>query len=229
MPPDIPGRWPSPALGQLVQGLSALLWTLPTALVICVQAAKTDWLWSYGIWPPVLITGAVWASVQRWTAPLLCEPETRPPAAVARAFALVLWGLSPFLHWHARFPHQPWFHLMTSLAALAGLALLIQINRLLPLVTRRMEGTDLTQETLSLTKWNRVWLAAGGLLFLLLQTAGALRRPIPLPHQWSTGLESYLFGLWMVFLVAPMALTLTLLWKIRRSAWVQLLDRTGGH
>jgi len=41
------------SLGRLARGLSALFWGLPVALIVCVQAAKTDAPERFGAVPPL--------------------------------------------------------------------------------------------------------------------------------------------------------------------------------
>ena len=57
MPDTAPNTELLRSLGRLVRGLTALFWGLPIALIVCVQTAKADWLKSFGIVPPLLVTG----------------------------------------------------------------------------------------------------------------------------------------------------------------------------
>src|SRR5947207_1029201 len=45
------------SLGRLVRGLSALFWGLPAALLICFHTARAEVLQTFGVLPPLLITG----------------------------------------------------------------------------------------------------------------------------------------------------------------------------
>src|SRR5262249_12423583 len=51
------------SLGRLVRGLSALFWGLPTALVVCVQTAKSEWLRPLGVIPPIATTALLFYGV----------------------------------------------------------------------------------------------------------------------------------------------------------------------
>ncbi|MCS7089877.1 MAG: hypothetical protein RMN51_00790 [Verrucomicrobiota bacterium] len=225
MTPGSPASWSTPALALLIQGGSALGWSLPVILVVSVHTTRAEWSWSYGMWPLVVTAGWLWIGVYRFTAALSLNAGVRAHGTLARCLAAGVWGLSPFLYWHARVPHHPWFEVMIVAAGLAGVALLYELNRLLPAVTHSLASESRSWETLQLCTWNRVWLGTGIILFLLLEIGQPLGRMAPLLDRWLIRCEQFLAPMWILFLVVPMALTVTLLWSTKRCAWQELLRR----
>ncbi len=213
---------PPAALGPLIQALSLLVWAVPVAVVLCVQMARTDWLHPLGPWPGVLSSGLLWAAAHRLAA---VDPDYRWLQAVdrLRLLALLNWGLSPFVYWHGRLPQQPWFEAMALAAAVGGLLFLMQLNRMLCLITDRLPAEGLRREVKVLAPWNRAWLMAG--LGLLLVAEGLSRysmAPVGVLRLLAA-LDRHSFMLWVTFLLAPLAMTMTLLWKTKNVAWHTLL------
>ena len=214
---------PPAALGPLIQALSLLVWALPGAVVLCVQMARTDWLHPLGPWPGVLSTGLLWAAVHRLAR---VDPDHHWLQAVdpLRLLALLNWGLSPFVYWHGRLPQQPWFEAMALAAAVGGLLFLIRLNRTLRLIADRLPAEGLRQEVRVLVPWNQAWLIAALSLLLL---AEGLSRYSPAPAgvlRLLAALDRHSFMLWVTLLLAPLAMTMTLLWKTRKVAWHTLLQ-----
>lgn len=214
---------PPAALGPLIQALSLLVWALPLAVVLCVQMARTDWLHRLGPWPAVVSTGLLWAAAHRLAA---VDPDPRWLQAVdrLRLLALLNWGLSPFVYWHGRLPQQPWFEAMALVAAVGGLLFLMQLNRMLYLLTDRLPAEGLRQEVKVLVPWNQAWLMAG--LGLLLVAEG-LSRYSTAPAgvlRLLAALDRHSLMLWVTFLLAPLAMTMALLWKTKNVAWQTLLQ-----
>jgi len=222
-----PSQFPARALPGLIQGLAGLAWALPLGVVVCVQTARQIGFWSLGLWPAVAVTG--WLYLCTLRLPSSFNPGSSWDSSLrrSRSLALLLWGLSPFLYWHARLPDHPWFTLMTGTAGLAGWWLLIEVNRFLPAAAASFEDPRLIHEIRGLCHLNRVIFLLGGLVWL---TARVLEQADSLPapaERYGLLLRRLEAPLWMFFLVAPLALTLTCLWKTREAAWRELLRRAG--
>ncbi len=97
MPDPAPNTELLRSLGRLVRGLSALFWGLPLALLVCVNAAKTDVLKPFGIVPPLATTGLL--AFGLWLLGDFQKQERVWRAALdrARVLSLINFGLSPFL------------------------------------------------------------------------------------------------------------------------------------
>src|SRR5579859_2795656 len=112
------------SLGRLVRGLSALFWGLPVALIVCFQAAKTEFFKNFGVIPPLAVTG--WLLYGLWQLRFFQRQERIWMSALdrAQAFALVNFGLCPFLYWWNRMPDQPFFTAGGGILAASGLLFL---------------------------------------------------------------------------------------------------------
>jgi len=221
-----PSTLPPAALGPLIQGLSLLCWALPLAVVICVQTARTDWLRAWGLWPAARPAGLVGGAVPRLAQIESCHAG-RPTLEKIWLLALIAWGSSPFLSWHGRVPQQPWFESMVLVAAVVGVLLLLQFNRWLRELAPLLADPGLHKEMAVLVPWNRAWLRAGLGLLLLAEAISHFQTARPAALRIATVLDRHSFLFWVVFLLAPLAMTLALLWKTKAAAWNALLRRAG--
>src|SRR5262245_11374146 len=140
-PPVIPGSSPGAAqeteaaravmlrsLRRLVRGISMIFWSLPLALLVCVEGAVSDWLRPLGALPPLVATGMLFYG--------LCEAAHFQPrervwqAALERTrlIALLNLGLSPFIFFWNRFPYEPFFLHMVNAMMVTGLIFLGLLN-----------------------------------------------------------------------------------------------------
>jgi hypothetical protein len=215
MPDPAPNHELLRSLGRLVRGLSALFWGLPAALIICVGTAMAGWFRSYGVVPPLAVTGLLLFGVWQLGSFQKQERPWRNALDRARLFALVNFGLSPFLHWWYRLPDQRFFTVVTAILAVSALAFLLSLNR----VVLRL-GAMLPDETLRLETRQYTALNRNLLLVLLLLTAlylGLARLPQRPPELELVFTWLHRSGLWaLVFLVLlPLAMTMALLWKTK--------------
>ncbi|MGH7970780.1 MAG: hypothetical protein ACREIC_18830, partial [Limisphaerales bacterium] len=104
--PQAPNAELMRSLGRLVRGLSALFWGLPSALVVCFHAVRTDNLRSIGAIGPLACTGLLLYGL--WQLGDFQKQERVWRSALDRAslLALVNFGLSPFLYWSNRVPES---------------------------------------------------------------------------------------------------------------------------
>jgi hypothetical protein len=203
-----------PSLARLVRGLSALFWGLPIALVVCVQAAWTDALHSFGLLPPVAVTG--WLLFGLWELGHFQKQERVWQRALDRAklIALAVLGLAPFLYWWSHVPYEPFFNQMALMFLLGAVLLLGELNLVLRRLTAMLPDASLWAETRQFTGLNRLLL-----LVLLAFTAGYLYLDClpPLPAWFIIGVETFKRkGLLLLFLL-PLAMTMALLWKTKET------------
>jgi len=205
-----------PALGRLARGLSALFWGLPVALVVCVQAAKTDWLQPpLGIVAPVLATGLLVYGL--WLLGTFQPQERIWIAALdrAKALALINMGLAPFLCWWYRMPWQPFYNAMVHLMIFTSLFFLFTVNPVLQRLAAMLPDETLRTETRVFTNINRGLLIAS-MTFLI--GYFALLRVTQLPQVVIHFLVVWEYvGHWLtLFLVLlPTAMTMALIWKTK--------------
>src|SRR6267378_4001474 len=143
------------SLGRLARGLSALFWGLPLALIICVQTAKTEWLRSLSVIPPLVATGLLVYGL--WLLGGFQKQERVWQNALDRALILGLinFGLSPFLYWWNRVPAKPFFFFMVLLLAFSGLMFLSALNFVLDRLGAMLPDEALRTETRQFTALNR--------------------------------------------------------------------------
>lgn len=203
------------SLGRLVRGLSALFWGLPLSLLVCVQTAKTDWLSAFKILPPLVTTGLLLYGLLQMGSFQKQERPWRSALDRARFFALVNFGLSPFVYWWNQVPAQPLFRNSVSVLALSALLFLLSLNVVLRRLGEMLPDEALRFETRQYTAFNR------NLLLVLLLLA-ALHLALTHVSGLPVSVVAFLLpfergGLWGLafLLLLPLAMTMALLWKTK--------------
>jgi hypothetical protein len=204
------------SLGRLVRGLSALFWGLPLAFLVCYYTAKVESLKAFGAVPPLVCTGLLVYALGQLGAFQKQERVWRAALDRARLFALINFGLSPFLYWSNRMPDNCFFSVSVMVMVLSALVFLGCLN----LVIRRL-GAMLPDETLRLE--TRQFTALNLNLLTATFFFGALsvllpRVPEPRSILYGTALVILERGsLWFLILLVllPLAMTMALLWKTK--------------
>ncbi len=206
-----------PSLGRLVRGLVILFWALPVSLVVCVQTARTHLLAGGGVLLPVLSQAVILHA-------LFLISSFRPRERVwvraldrARVLALINLGLAPFLHWWKLMPEVPHYQVAVAVMAATGPAFLAALNLALRRLAAMLPDETLRLEVRLFTNLNL------GLLAGLLVLAGLVTLALRL--DWMTHLPTMLgrlaahFGsvLLLALVLLPLALTMSLLWKIKET------------
>lgn len=214
------------ALGRLVRGLSTLFWGLPIALVIfgllwlnTVSAsgpnALTEWLLSLNVLPPLAATGLLLYGLIQLQDFQQQERVWQQTLDRAILVACVNFGLSPFLHWWNQVPAQPYFAATVSLLMLCSLLFLAHLNLVLNRLAAMLPDETLRVETRFFTSLNLCLLAL--IAFLLMAyviifqlpalpvAVVRILRAVQIVRQWFL----------LFFLLIPVAMTMTLIWKIK--------------
>ena len=213
---------PNPALlrslGRLVRGLSALFWGLPIALVVCFYTARTEDLRNFNIAPAIISTGLLVFGV--WQLGDFQKQERVWRAALDRALisSLVVFFLSPFLHWWCRYPSNTFFLAMVAALAMAGLFFIAALNIVLQRLGAMLPDEALRLETKQFTAWNVNLLMAVFFLALAHVLLGRVRT-LPLwlakiPILSDPDREWFQWFLVLLSLL-PLAMTMALLWKTK--------------
>jgi hypothetical protein len=203
------------SLGRLARGLSALFWGLPLALIICVQTAKTEWLRSLSVIPPLVATGLLVYGL--WLLGGFQKQERVWQNALDRALILGLinFGLSPFLYWWNRVPAKPFFFFMVLLLAFSGLMFLSALNFVLDRLGAMLPDEALRTETRQFTVLNRNLILVTVLLALSYFVANQFES-LPL---WLATILSIIdrssFWFLIPLVLLPLAMTMALLWKTK--------------
>lgn len=213
------------ALGRLVRGLSALFWGLPLAGLVCTNNIVAEWLRTFGVLAPVVTTGVLFYGVGQFSS---FQPQERIwILAVERAkiLALVNLGLSPFIYWYSRQPDQLFFYAAMLLFFATGLLFLFNLNLALERLTAMLPDETLRADTRLFTRFNRSMLLAV-LLFVGLLMALSQVESFP---DYFLGILNWLDQLrgWIVAvcLIPSLAMTMTLIWKIKEVIFSSVFDK----
>ena len=215
MPERAPNAELLRSLGRLVRGLSAVFWGLPMTLIVCFNVARTDYLKAFGIVPPLVTTGLLVYGLWRMGDFQKQERVWRAALDRARLFALIDFGLSPFLYWWNKVPANNFFLVMVLLLAVSGLVFLGSINLVLRRLGAMLPDEALRLETRQFTGLNLNLLAVTFILALLY---AGLERFETLPFWLSTMvtvLERGSFWFLILLVLLPLAMTMALLWKTK--------------
>jgi hypothetical protein len=214
------------ALGRVVRGLSCLFWGLPVALIVCVQAAKTEWLLSFGVLPSLTATGLLLYGLLQLGGFQRQERVWRSALDRAQLLGVLTTGMSPFLYWWNRVPAQPFFTAVVALLSVTGLIYLGQLNMVLLRLGAMLPDETLRHETRQFTALNRIILCFALVLTLAYWFVSASGFE---PSLTLGLLVAYVerFGLWLLvgFVLLPLAMTMALLWKTKEV----ILESVFGH
>jgi hypothetical protein len=216
----MPDTSPNPellrSLGRLARGLSALFWGLPAALIICAETAKVDMLRPLGIVPALAINGLILFGLWQMEDFQRQERPWRTALDRAKLIGIVNFGLSPFLFWYSRMPGQPLFFYAVLVLFFSALLFLFNLNVVLRQLGAMLPDETLRQETRLFTTLNR-WLIIGWLVLAV--------GVIELPRYWDPSehfsaqslfwLEHLRVTIQLVLGLAPLAITMALLWKAK--------------
>jgi hypothetical protein len=211
------------SLGRLVRGLSALFWGLPIAFVISAVTANTDWFGTFNIVPPLIPTGLLLFGL--WEIGSFQKQERPWRAALneARLFALVNFGLSPFLFWWNRVPESAplrWlFDLNLCALVISAWMFLFSLNTVLWRLAAMLPDETLRQETRVFTAINRRLLLALAILTtawiaFILHSGWADRLETLQPNivAWFFRIRE---AVSLVLGLLPLAMTMALIWKTK--------------
>ena len=234
-PPWMPDSPPNPqllsALGRLVRGLSAVFWGLPIALVVSVQTAKTDWLRSLGIAPPLIGLGLVYYGINLLGEFQKQERVWHLALDRARLLALVNLGLSPFLYWWNRLPGNPFYGAIVELMFVTSVLFLFTLNLTLRRLTAMLPDETLRLETRLFTTINgyllMITLVFTSAYFLVARMEGfehlALRALAVLDR---AGIWVLVFAI-LIPMLLPVAMTMALVWKIKEVILASVFGSVG--
>ena len=202
------------SLGRLVRGLSALFWGLPISLLVCVKTATNEWLRPFGPLPPILTTGLLYYGLLQLGHFQKQERIWHLALDRAKLIGLVNLGLSPFLYfWNVR-PND-YFGQVVGVLALSGLVFLFNLNHVLQRLTAMLPDETLRLETRFFTALNFYLLillvAMMALYFALFNLESLPDFLVQFRDALDRGRQLLLLGL----LLLPVAMTMTLIWKIK--------------
>lgn len=199
------------SLGDLVRGLSALFWGLPLTLLLGARTTLSDWLRPLGILPTAIAAAILVYGLMRVSR---FQHSDRTWNAITERAQILSWinlGLCPFLHWWGRLPQVTFFAQVVGILVITGLLFLLTLNQLLARLSAILPDETLKLETQFFSTLNSYLLGilmimvAAYSLFSATQTFPLLLAVVERTRDW--------LALFMVLL--PVALTMTMLWKIK--------------
>jgi hypothetical protein len=196
--------------------MNLLFWGLPMHWS-SVQTARTGLWGSFGLFPPVIANGVLLHAVMLAGSFRGQERVWVHALERVRLLAMVNLGLSPFLHWWKLLPTVPHYQIAVAVMACTGLLFLFCLNLALQRLAAMLPDQTIRLEARLFTNLNLGLLAATGLLGL----AGLGLWQVEAVPEWATpyvrvALHLGLAAL-LVFVLLPLALTMTLIWKIKET------------
>ncbi|HEX7652544.1 MAG TPA: hypothetical protein VF607_03490 [Verrucomicrobiae bacterium] len=202
------------SLGNLARGLSALFWGLPLWLIVSVETAKVDLLRPLGILPTLILNFLLLFGLWQMTGFQKQERPWRQALDRAMLPGLVNLGLSPFLYCFSRLPNQPFFQWSVLILALSALIFVFNLNGVLKQLGAMLPDETLRHETRQFTAINR-WLLFIFIAFAAFAYAGPEILNGQLPARFLFWLEHVEVTILLFLGLAPLAITMALLWKTK--------------
>lgn len=214
------------SLGKLVRGLSALFWGLPLTLVVFFHTARADSLHLYHLAPPLACTALLLYGL--WLLGAFQKQERVWRNALDRAMLLSLinFGLSPFLYWWNKMPHNAFFGAVVIALGFSGLLFLASLNGVLRRLGAMIPDETLRLETRQFTALN---LNVLSVTFVIAGAYVVLSRIRELPvflQAFMIMLDESNFWFLVLLVLLPMALTMALLWKAKEVILDNVFGRT---
>jgi hypothetical protein len=212
------------SLGQLVRGLSALFWGLPITLVVAVWVATNEWTRPIHMLAPIASTGLLFYGLVLIGSFQHQERVWRLAVDRAKIMALVNTGLSPFLYWFNRDSNVPHFSAVVFLLMITGIVFLFNLNHVLQRLAAMLPDETLRSETRVFSNLNLSLLSSILLLFVFLF---ALRYFDTLPNlilNLVRIIDAAKHLLLVFLLLLPLAMTMTLIWKIKEVVFASVFS-----
>ena len=222
-----------PSLRQLVRGLELLFWSLPFALLVCVQEILAPAWESWGIMPLLLSMSLMWLGASRLKHFQPQEGVWQSAVKITEILALVMVGLAPFLHWIQTLPELPVTaftvgqkHIIysTIIFCAAGIMFLLNLNHVLTRLGAMLPDPILRADIKLFVTLNFILffplLAAMWCVRFSHELFGLFYQKAPGLAEFfgsAAGLEGALQGsvLWLATLI--IATTMTMMWKAKEA------------
>jgi hypothetical protein len=215
------------SLGRLVRGLSALFWGLPLGLIVCVYVATNEWIQPMYIAGPVAITGLLFYGLHLLGDFQKQERIWRDALDRAKLLALVNLGFSPFIYWYNRLPMVQFYGMAVFLLMLTGLLFLYNLNHVLQRLAAMLPDETLRSETRIFGNLN---ISLLGAIFLIFALFYLMRQFHELPAavlNFLRVMELIRYWLLVFLILLPLAMTMTLIWKIKEVIFASVFSH--GH
>jgi hypothetical protein len=212
------------SLRRLVRGLSLLFWGLPLTLLVCVRTSVSEWLRPLGVIPPIAATAVLLYGLIQLGYFQRQERVWVQSLDRAKVLGIVNIGLSPFVFWWNQLPQVQLYYLAVGLLMLSGLLFLFNLNFVLQRLAAMLPDETLRIETRFFTSFNLyllVTVVGFVAVFLFLQQLQSL--PLFVLHLLEA-IESSRQWLLVFLILLPLAMTMTLIWKIKEVVLASVFE-----
>jgi hypothetical protein len=214
------------SLRRLVRGLSALFWGLPLTLIVCVRTSISEWLRPLGVFPPVMANVLLLYGLYQLGYFQRQERVWTHALDRARVLGIVNVGLSPFVFWWGQLPQVPFYSLAVGLLMLSGVLFLFNLNFVLQRLAAMLPDETLRLETKFFTSFNLYLLfTVVALVAVYFALAQASTLPLFLLNA-VRAVEDSRKWLLVFLILLPLAMTMTLLWKIKEVVLESVFEGT---
>jgi hypothetical protein len=212
------------SLGRLVRGLSALFWGLPLALVISVFVGTNEWARPIHMLGPIVVLGLLFYGLDLLSDFQKQERIWRDALDRAKLLALINVGLSPFIYWYNRLPEEQLYFGAVLLLMITGLLFLFNLNHMLQRLAAMLPDETLRTETRIFGNLNisivTTILVLSGLFYLL----GQLDQVPQFLARFLMILHVLRLWLFIFLILLPIAMTMTLIWKIKEVIFASVFS-----
>ena len=203
------------SLGKMLRGLSALFWGLPLVLISSVQSQALTGPRELALLIPCLTNGLLVFGLSQLAYFQPQERIWREAIDRAKVIGLVNMGLSPFLYFWARLPFVPLYSIAVDLLYLSSLIFLYNFNLVIYRLSTMLPDESLRSDAQLFTQLNRTilgFVALMTLAYLVMIHSGSI--PVSLVGLVEV-LESRRSWIAIFLVLTPVALTMTLTWKVK--------------
>lgn len=203
------------SLGKMLRGLSALFWGLPLVLISSVQSQSLGGTRELAFIVPCLTHGLLVFGLTQLAHFNPQERVWREALDRAKVLGIINAGLSPFLYFWARLPEVPLYAIAVDLLYVSSLLFLYNFNLVIYRLTTMLPDESLRSDAQLFTQLNRTIL--GSIALMSLAYLFVLRMGIApaFLHRAIEVLEARRSWFAIFLLLAPVALTMTLTWKVK--------------
>ncbi len=199
----------------MLRGLSALFWGLPLTLIASVQTQTLGNARDLALILPSLAQCLLLFGLYQLTYFQPQERIWREALDRAKVPTIVNVGLSPFLYFWARLPEVPLYTMAVDLLYLSGLVFLFNFNFVVQRLTTMLPDETLRSDAQLFTQLNRTLLVIVGLLTITYLGMIRFGMAPPFLHPAIELVESRRSWFAIFFLLIPVAMTMTLTWKVK--------------
>jgi len=212
------------ALGKLVRGLSALFWGLPLTLLVCVRTAMSDRLRLIEILPPIIATGLLYYGISLLADFQKQERVWRLALDRAKLVGVVNIGLSPFIYWWNQIPGNGFYTFALGALMLSGLIFVFNLNHVLQRLAAMLPDETVRMETRLFGAMNLNLLCAILALVTLYIVLQQVDRLPDILVQFLRVLEVSRSWMLVFMILLPVAMTMTLIWKIKEVIFSSIVS-----